>query len=98
MHYAHQHLDEQPSHSAPLPDVYIVVSNLKQCSSTEFAGRGSMFCFIMQLPGGGSGLEFVFVFVSIVFAFAGYEMWNVAMVVFPQTRCEFISFEKESCF
>ena len=82
MHYAYQHLDEQPSHSAALPDVYIVVSNLKQCSSTEFAGRGSMFCFIMQLPGGG--LEFAFVFVSVVFAFAECGMWNVdaAMMVF----------------
>ena len=95
MHYAHQHLAEQPSHSAPLPDVYIVVSTAKLDGIW-----GMRFYVLFYYATSGGSLEFAFVFVSVVFAFAECGMWNVdaAMVVFPQTRCEFISFEKESCF
>ena len=49
-------------------------SHLRLCSSVEFAGCGSMFCYFVT---SGGGLEFAFVFVSIVCCVCVCGMWNV---------------------
>jgi hypothetical protein len=84
MHHAHPDpagtwTNNHPT--VPLSLVYasIVVSHLGLRSSVELAGQDPMFCYFST---SGGSLEFAFVFVSVLFAFADCGMWNAAMVVF----------------